>query len=198
MEKWLYWLLPQPLSGQKRTLSEGIMSSVSGRIITSGVASLHHNLWHIFIIIIFQNWFKLFRFEAKGGASVKQQDAKRQKMANGVVKKKKKPNKQEASKRDLKNILKTCKANGLSLGEITEIVSETFWTKPNGLVLFQIIQNFWSKLHYIINLIFTKHFVHNLNLNSLFSDFHVIDMYFSRIDLWIDNVNWISDLYFDT
>ena len=47
-------------------------------------------------------------------------------MANGVVKKKKKPNKQEASKRDLKNILKTCKANGLSLGEITEIVSETF------------------------------------------------------------------------
>lgn len=76
--------------------------------------------------IVRRDYVKRIRFEAKGGASVKQQDAKRQKMANGVVKKKKKPNKQEASKRDLKNILKTCKANGLSLGEITEIVSETF------------------------------------------------------------------------
>ena len=158
MEKWLYWLLPQPLSGQKRTLSEGIMSSVSGRIITSGVASLHHNLWHIFIKIIFQNWFKLFRFEAKGGASVKQQDAKRQKMANGVVKKKKKPNKKEASKRDLKKILNACKANGLSLAEITEIVSEIFWTQTKLLVLFQIVQNFWSKLHYKRYFIFPTHF----------------------------------------
>ena len=47
-------------------------------------------------------------------------------MANGVVKKKKKPNKKEASKRDLKKILNACKANGLSLAEITEIVSEIF------------------------------------------------------------------------
>ena len=46
-------------------------------------------------------------------------------MANGV-KKRKKPNKKEASKRDLKKILNACKANGLSLAEITEIVSEIF------------------------------------------------------------------------
>ena len=47
-------------------------------------------------------------------------------MANGFVKKRKKLNKKEASKRDLKKILNTCKANGLSFDEITEIVSEAF------------------------------------------------------------------------
>ena len=47
-------------------------------------------------------------------------------MANGVVKKRKKLNKKEASKRDLKKILNTCKANGLSITEINEIVSEMF------------------------------------------------------------------------
>ena len=68
----------------------------------------------------------LFRFEAKGGASAKQQDSQRRKMAKGIVKKRKMLDTNEALKRNLVKLVKTCKANGLSLAEIIEIASETY------------------------------------------------------------------------
>ena len=68
----------------------------------------------------------LFRFEAKGGASAKQQDAQRLKMANGIIKNRKKPDKNGVLKRNLEKLVKTCKENGLSLDEVIEIVNATF------------------------------------------------------------------------
>jgi len=76
--------------------------------------------------IVRRDYVKKVRFEAKGGASVKQQDAQRLRMANGFVKKRKKVDKKEALKRDLKKLLSTCKAKGISAKEIAQIVSETF------------------------------------------------------------------------
>ena len=47
-------------------------------------------------------------------------------MADGFVKKKKKLDKKEVLRRDLKKLVNTCKANGFSFDEITEIVSGSF------------------------------------------------------------------------
>ena len=58
---------------------------------------------------------------------MKQQDAKRKKVANGFVKKRKKTDKKNGVlEKTLIKLLQTCKANGLSLAQINEIVSETF------------------------------------------------------------------------
>ena len=63
---------------------------------------------------------------------MKQQDAKRQKVANGFVKKRKKTDKKTGVlEKTLIKLLQTCKANGLSLAEINEIVNETFEPSQN-------------------------------------------------------------------
>ena len=61
---------------------------------------------------------------------MKQQDAKRKKVANGFVKKKK-TDKNGVLEKTLIKLLQTCKANGLSLAQINEIVSETFEPSEN-------------------------------------------------------------------
>ena len=63
---------------------------------------------------------------------MKQQDAKRKKVANGFVKKRKKTDKKNGVlEKTLIKLLQTCKANGLSLAQINEIVSETFEPSQN-------------------------------------------------------------------
>ena len=63
---------------------------------------------------------------------MKQQDAKRKKVANGFVKKRKKLDKKTGVlEKTLIKLLKTCKANGLSLAQINEIVNETFEPSQN-------------------------------------------------------------------
>ena len=63
---------------------------------------------------------------------MKQQDAKRKKVANGFVKKRKKLDKKNGVlEKTLIKLLQTCKANGLSLAEINEIVNETFEPSQN-------------------------------------------------------------------
>ena len=63
---------------------------------------------------------------------MKQQDAKRQKVADGFVKKRKKLDKKNGvPEKTLIKLVQTCKANGLSLAQINEIVSETFEPSQN-------------------------------------------------------------------
>ena len=155
----LYWQLPQLQSGQKRTLIKETMSSLSGEfciLICSTFASYWRFYWH--------DWFYLFRFEAKGGASVKQQDAKRKKVANGFVKKRKNLDKKTGVlEKTLIKLLQTCKANGLSLAQINEIVNETFEPSQNwASKLFQIVQNFNIKETQSC----PSNFMQHLNLNS--------------------------------
>ena len=47
-------------------------------------------------------------------------------MANGIIKNRKKPDKNAVLKRNLEKLVKTCKENGLSLDEVIEIVNATF------------------------------------------------------------------------
>ena len=62
------------------------------------------------------------RFEPKGGASLKQQNAKK----NGIVKRRKVSNKKKSdSEKALKRALDACFKNGCSIAEVKEIVCES-------------------------------------------------------------------------